>query len=68
MLFVTTFEFAIYLVKDLTHYSIFRVVDIDDYSKIVHTARLPVAYTCWMTAGIVALILLSLAAFKRRNP
>jgi len=68
MLFVTTFEFAIYLVKDLTHWSIFRVVDIDDYSKIVHTGELPVGYTIGMSVAILVLISASLAAFKRRSP
>lgn len=68
MLFVTTFEFAIYLVKDLTQWSIFRVVDIDDYSKIVHTARLPVGYTVGMSIAILVLITASLFAFKKRTP
>lgn len=68
MLFITTFEFAIYLVKDLTHWSIFRLVDIDDYSKIVHTASLPMGYTVSMSVAILALIAASLFAFKKRTP
>jgi hypothetical protein len=68
MLFLTTFEFAIYLVKDLTHWSIFRVVDIDDYAAIVHTGRLPLTYTVCMSLGILLLLGGSLIAFRRRIP
>jgi hypothetical protein len=34
MLFFTTFEFAIYLVKTATHYSLFRLVDVQVFLKI----------------------------------
>lgn len=68
MLFITTFEFAIYLVKDLTQWSIFRVVDIDDYAQIVHTASLPVTYTIAMPLATLILIGLSLVAFQKRVP
>jgi ABC-type transport system involved in multi-copper enzyme maturation permease subunit len=68
MLMFTIFEFALYMIQDVTHASIFRLADIDVYAGIgaVHT----------LDAGIVVPLLLviaatlwgSLAAFARRVP
>lgn len=68
LLFFTTFEFAIYLVKDLTYWSIFRVVDLDDFARIVNRAELNWSYVVPMALAILALLGASLFAFRRRVP
>ncbi|MEM7518938.1 MAG: hypothetical protein AAF368_18700, partial [Planctomycetota bacterium] len=68
LLFLTTFEFAIYLVKGLTRFSIFVVVDLDDYSRIVKTSSLDLRIFLPLLAASGVLLFLSLRAFRRRTP
>ncbi len=68
MLFLTTFQFAIYLVKQVTHYSFFRLTDVRVFMKILGSGELP-----WRFAlPLLALSVLSFAgaqlAFARRVP
>jgi len=68
LLFLTIFEFSIYLVMEWTHYSWFRLADIDDFKAIVNTGQLD-ASTCGpLAAGSAALLGLSLYLFHRRVP
>jgi hypothetical protein len=68
VLMLTVFEFALYLVKGITHYSIFRLVDFDDYGAIMAQGRLNLAVLGPMLVVIVALLGASLHAFARRLP
>jgi len=68
MLFGCIFEFALYMVKTLTHWSAFRLSDIETYARILSEKSLD-----WPVAGgIVGITLISywcgLAVFQRRTP
>lgn len=68
VLFLTTLEFAIYLVKVVTHFSMYRLTDIEVFMKIMKSNELN-----WMQVGpmlgFTALMLIaSLVAFSRKVP
>lgn len=68
VLVLSTFEFSLYMVKKVTHYSLFRLVDLEDYVRIHNSHRLD-----WEVAGplLAAGLVLSAAAFvvfQRRLP
>ena len=68
LLFVTIFEFSIYLVMEWTNYSWFRLADLDDFQTILRTGHLD-ASTCGPLAAASALLLTaSLYLFHRRVP
>ena len=67
-LFATTFMFAIYMIKVVTHYSLYRLADIEVFIAIEENGGLD-----WTICGplLVATAILyagSLAAFRRRVP
>ena len=62
------FEFALYLVQVLTHWSLFRFVDIQQFLDIQRTGALPAGRTAAMVGATAALLVASLAAFRRRTP
>ena len=68
VLFVTTFLFAMYMVKVVTDYSYFRLADIEDHVRIATTGRLdwPVVGGLAVVSGV--LFWLSVLSFKRRVP
>jgi ABC-type transport system involved in multi-copper enzyme maturation permease subunit len=68
MLFFTTFEFAIYMVKTVTHYSIFRLTDIQAYLDISLQNSLSVPTVVSMLAFSAVCATLSVVAFERRVP
>lgn len=68
MLFLTTLQFALYLVKVLTHWSIFRVVDIDDFQRIYHKSALNPAIYAPLLAISLVLLIGARFAFLRRVP
>ena len=68
LLFVTTFEFSLYLVKGLTRFSIFALVDIDDYVRIVNRDALDLRIVAPLLALAGLLLWLGLVAFRRRTP
>ncbi len=67
MIFLTVFQFALYLVKTLTHYSLLRMADVETFLGIVNKDRLP-----GLTAGLAGVCVVcwlgSLWAFRRRVP
>jgi ABC-2 type transport system permease protein len=68
VLFVTTFLFAIYMVKVVTHYSYYRLCDLEDLVRIDQTRSLD-----WSTLGVLlaistTLFAASLLVFHRRVP
>ena len=68
LLFMTIFQFSIYLVMEWTHYSWFRLADLDDFQTILRTGHLD-ASTCGPLAAASALLLTtSLYLFHRRVP
>lgn len=68
MLFATTFEFAIYMVKVATHWSLFRLVDIEDYLRIYDARALDWSVCGWLAGASALLYAASYAAFRRRIP
>lgn len=68
MLFLSIFQFALYLVDTITHYSLFRLVDVKEFAIITQRDELPL----WPTVSFVILhvagYLLSRRLFARRNP
>ena len=67
-LFLCIFQFAIYVVKTVTHYSLFRIVDLEKFTRITTTDQL----NWWMQGGMVALCAAlygaSLWVVRRRVP
>ena len=68
MLFFTTFEFAIYLVKTATHYSLFRLVDVPVFLAIYGKTSLDLEKTAILVASIAVCYVASLFIFERRVP
>ncbi|MBL8858566.1 MAG: ABC transporter permease subunit [Planctomycetes bacterium] len=68
MLMFTIFEFALYMIQDVTHASIFRFADIDVYANIGAFHKLDWRL-CVPIAGVsVVALALSQYAFSRRVP
>lgn len=68
MLFVFTFEFAIYVVKNTKEYSMYRLSDLDRYKRIFDTGGLDWRFCAPMLAVSAICLALSLRAFGRRTP
>ena len=68
MLLFTVFQFSIYLIQDVTHWSYFRLSDIDVFARIGATHAID-----WKLAGplisvTAILFVLSQVVFARRTP
>ena len=68
LLFASTFEFALYLVERLTHTSIFRLTDIDDFGRIYLRGELDASICVPLVLFSAACLLASYLAFRRRVP
>jgi len=68
MLFASTMQFALYLVKGITHFSLYRLSDLNVYSEILLRNELNLALVLPMVALIGVLLSLSLHGFARRTP
>lgn len=68
MLFALTAEFAMYLIMDVTHYSVFRLADIDDFMRLVDGAGLDPVICGGLAAVQLAALAFALWAFRRRLP
>ncbi|MDF1800483.1 MAG: ABC transporter permease subunit [Planctomycetota bacterium] len=67
VLLLSIFQFSIYMVKTVTHYSLFRLADIQTFREVYSTAG-PHG-TWWLFLGVIGLCLVaSLAIFERRVP
>jgi ABC-type transport system involved in multi-copper enzyme maturation permease subunit len=67
MLFVTTFEFAIYMIKVWTHWSLFRLCDIQTLLDVIDHG-LDVPLVGGLVLASAACLGASLFAFERRTP
>ena len=67
VLFVSTFEFAIYMVKVVTQWSYYRLADIETFVRI-DSEGLALGVVLPLLAVSAALYIGSLAAFRRRVP
>jgi ABC-2 type transport system permease protein len=68
MLFFTILEFAIYMVERVTHWSLFRLTDIERFMWINKNGALELRIVLPLCAVIVASYIASLIAFERRAP
>jgi ABC-type transport system involved in multi-copper enzyme maturation permease subunit len=68
MLMFTIFEFALYMIQDVTHASIFRLTDIDVFARIGAMHTLDTRIVLPMLLVIAAALAGSFAVFARRVP
>ncbi|MFT5049379.1 MAG: ABC-2 type transport system permease protein [Chlamydiales bacterium] len=68
VLFLAIFQFAIYMVKTITHYSLFRLVDIEAFVQITSRNQLNWPVVAGMLAANLLCFGAALFAFKRRVP
>ena len=68
LLFLTILEFAIYLVEGATHYSLFRLTDVERFLEIQARGGLDARIAWPLAATCVVLYGASLFAFARRTP
>jgi len=68
VLFVVIFELAIYVIKVLTHYSIFRLCDLQVLLRVAEDEQLDGARLWPLLAASVVFLGASLLAFRRRTP
>ena len=68
MLFLVTFEFGLYMVKTVTHYSIFRLTDVEAYVDLWTRRALDPVETALLALVALALLGASLVAIERRVP
>jgi ABC-2 type transport system permease protein len=68
MLLFTVFQFGMYMIKHLTHASIFRLTDITVFARIDATHALDMSMVLPLSAVTVVALVLSLVAFERRVP
>jgi len=68
MLFASIFEFAIYMVKTITHWSLFRLSDIEVYTRITMRDGPALGTGLILATVILACYVGSLFALRRRVP
>jgi ABC-2 type transport system permease protein len=68
VLFFTIFQFAVYLVERVTHWSIFRLSDVERFLAIQKGEALEVRYSAPLAAITVGLFVAAHVAFARRTP
>ena len=68
LLFVTVFEFALYMVKSVTHWSLYRLCDMDLLLALAEDGRWNAPVVSTLGATVVASVALSWWVFQRRTP
>jgi ABC-type transport system involved in multi-copper enzyme maturation permease subunit len=68
MLFFTTFQFSMYMIQTATHWSLFRLVDIESFGRIFSAASLDWRVCAPLLGASAACLAASLYAFARRTP
>ncbi|MDF1837539.1 MAG: hypothetical protein P1V35_06715, partial [Planctomycetota bacterium] len=68
LLFLCIAEFAIYMVKTITHYSIFRWSDIQTYAAMIGTNEMPRGQVGIMVLIQAVAFTVGFAIFRRRTP
>jgi len=59
---------ALYIVERVTHWSVFRLVDIPIYLEVYEHRRLDWGILAWLYGAAALFLIASLAAFQRRVP
>ncbi len=68
MLLFTVFQFGMYMIKYVTHYSIFRLTDLTVFMRINTTHTLDLTLFAPLIVVTLVALVLSLIAFNRRVP
>jgi len=68
VLFFTTLEFALYMVGNVTHYSLFRLSDIDEYMRAYDHSRLDAHVALPLALASMLTFAGAWLAFRRRVP
>lgn len=68
LLIFSTLEFSLYLVKQATHYSIFRLVDLQAFIRVYNSEKIQIPYLVGCLAVIAGSWIASTIAFARRVP
>jgi ABC-type transport system involved in multi-copper enzyme maturation permease subunit len=68
MLLFMIFEFALYLIQEVTHYSIYRLTDVPHFITIVERERLDPVVIASLALAIAVFLGASMFAFERRVP
>jgi len=68
MLFCSTFSFAIYMIEIVTHYSIYRLTDVEVFLRIATDERLPWGKLGSLLAATALFYAGAYAALRRRGP
>jgi ABC-type transport system involved in multi-copper enzyme maturation permease subunit len=68
VLFLSTFEFAIYMVKQVTHTSLFRLADIEVFVRITDERAFDWGILGGLLGFVVACYVASVVLFQRRVP
>ncbi|MCP3917262.1 MAG: ABC transporter permease subunit [bacterium] len=68
MMFASIFEFAIYMVETITHYSVFRLADIETFDQINVSDALSMRAILGFVVFSIVCYLVALRAFARRVP
>lgn len=68
MLIFSTLEFSLYLVKQVTHYSVFRLVDLQVYIRVYNSGDVAWTFALGCLAITLAAWIASQRAFARRCP
>jgi len=68
LIFVEVFQLALYLIEEATHWSLYRLVDLDRFLWIQAHGTLDLSVVGPLAAFALALYAASLAVFARRTP
>ena len=68
VLFVTVFQFALYMIKNVTHWSLYRLCDMQVLLDLYADGRWNAAMVGGLAATIVACLVASILVFERRAP
>jgi hypothetical protein len=68
VLFVAVFQFALYMIKTVTHWSLFRLCDLDVLIALYDEGEWHGPITAALVGAVVLALAGSLAAFARRTP
>ncbi len=68
MFFVVIAEFALYLIKEVTHFSLFRLADFAVFSRICTRGELPMTTSIGLSVTALATLVAALTVFERRTP
>jgi ABC-type transport system involved in multi-copper enzyme maturation permease subunit len=68
MLVFAIFNFSIYMVKTVTHWSLFRLADMQVFLDVYESGTPPLAFTTYFLIAIGGSLAASIALFERRVP